>query len=83
MAKLKRSRKASADSNVKASRILAELIGEEPADKPPAKKDRAAVALGRKGGKRGGPARAKVLTPEERSEIAKKAAAARWGEKPS
>jgi hypothetical protein len=32
-----------------------------------------------KGGKRGGKARARALTPEQRSEIAKKAAAARWG----
>ena len=39
------------------------------------------VELGSKGGKEGGRARAKVLTPERRREIAKKAAAARWGEK--
>ncbi len=32
-----------------------------------------------KGGKKGGKARADKLTPEERSEIAKKAAAKRWG----
>jgi hypothetical protein len=32
----------------------------------------------RKGGKRGGKARAKKLTPEERSEIARRAALARW-----
>jgi len=32
----------------------------------------------RKGGKKGGPARAKALTPEQRSEIAQAAAAARW-----
>jgi hypothetical protein len=31
-----------------------------------------------KGGKKGGKARAHTLTPEERSEIAKKAAKARW-----
>jgi hypothetical protein len=41
-------------------------------------KNRAAVALGRLGGKKGGKARAKKLTPEQRSEIAKKAAKARW-----
>ena len=34
-----------------------------------------------RGGKKGGAARAAKLTPEERSEIAKKAAAKRWGEK--
>lgn len=38
-------------------------------------KDKAAQALGRKGGK----ARASSMTPERRAEIAKKAAAKRWG----
>jgi len=38
----------------------------------------AAAAFGRMGGKIGGPARAASLTPKKRSEIAKKAAAARW-----
>ena|ERR1700682_1147269 len=42
------------------------------------KKDPAAVALGRKGGKKGGPARAAKLTPEQRSESARKAVQARW-----
>jgi hypothetical protein len=37
-----------------------------------------AVALGRKGGKKGGPARMKKLTAEERTELARKAIAARW-----
>ena len=37
-----------------------------------------AVALGRLGGKKGGKARAEKLTPERRSEIARKAAQARW-----
>ena len=41
-------------------------------------KDPAAVALGRKGGLKGGKARAKSLTPDQRSEIAKKAAKVRW-----
>ncbi len=38
-------------------------------------------ALGRTGGLKGGKARAASLSPKKRSEIAKKAAAARWGEK--
>jgi hypothetical protein len=42
------------------------------------KKDPAAVALGRKGGKKGGPARAAKLTSEQRSESARKAVRARW-----
>ncbi len=41
-------------------------------------KDPAAVSLGRRGGLKGGKARAAALTPEQRSEIARKAAAARW-----
>jgi hypothetical protein len=40
-------------------------------------KDPAAKALGRKGGA----ARAKSMPPERRAEIAKKAAAKRWGAK--
>jgi len=42
------------------------------------KKNPAAVALGRLGGLKGGKARAKKLTPEQRSAIAKKAAESRW-----
>ena len=44
----------------------------------PNKKNPHAVALGRKGGKKGGPARAAKLSPEERRESARKAAEARW-----
>ena len=42
------------------------------------RKNPAAVALGRRGGKIGGPARAAKLTPEQRSESARKAVQARW-----
>lgn len=42
-------------------------------------KNPVAVASGRKGGLSGGKARAKALSAEKRSAIAKKAAAARWG----
>lgn len=41
-------------------------------------KDPAAVALGRKGGLKGGKARAEKLTANQRSAIAKKAATLRW-----
>jgi hypothetical protein len=41
----------------------------------------AASAMGRKGGLKGGVARAKALSPKKRSDIAKKAAAARWNKK--
>jgi len=48
----------------------------EATEKP--EKNPAAVALGRLGGLKGGKARAQKLTPEERSEIARRAAQARW-----
>jgi hypothetical protein len=44
-------------------------------------KNPAAVALGKLGGPKGGPARAKALSPERRREIAKAAAKARWSGK--
>ena len=50
----------------------------EPAAPP---KDPAAVSLGRRGGLKGGPARAKKLSKKRLSEIGKKAAAKRWGKR--
>lgn len=41
-------------------------------------KNPAAVELGRRGGLKGGKARAEALTPKKRKEIAQKAAKARW-----
>ena len=41
-------------------------------------KNPAAVTLGRRGGLRGGPARAEALSPEQRKAIARRAANARW-----
>jgi hypothetical protein len=38
-----------------------------------------AAALGRLGGLKGGPARARALSPERRREIARRAARKRWG----
>jgi len=61
-----------------AKRIVDEATGEEPITPPPPQKNQAAVELGRLGGKKGGKARAESLTPEQRSEIAKKAAQKRW-----
>lgn len=55
--------------------------GEIEEENPDTGKDPAAVALGRKGGLKGGKARAKKLTAKRRSEIAKKAAASRWGKR--
>jgi hypothetical protein len=59
-----------------AQSIVDEATGNAP--DPDAGKNPAAVALGRLGGVKGGNARAAKLTAQQRSEIAKKAAAARW-----
>jgi hypothetical protein len=45
------------------------------------KKNSAAVSLGRLGGLKGGKARAAKLTPEQRSEIARKGGLNRWKKK--
>lgn len=50
----------------------------QPQGVSPKKKNPAAVALGRLGGKVGGKARAAKLSPAKRKAIAKKAAAKRW-----
>ena len=42
---------------------------------------RVMAAMGRKGGKIGGKRRLTTMTPEQRREVALKAAKARWGEK--
>lgn len=61
-------------------RIAARTEGRpEPEEPKEPEKNPAAVELGRLGGKKGGIARAKKLTAKKRSEIAKKAARARWG----
>ena len=77
-----RSRKKPAkDFNQIARSIVDQATGQDtppPAKKPIKKKNPAAVALGRKGGLKGGKARAAKLTKEQRSESARKAAKARW-----
>ena len=55
--------------------VMRIATGEEEEEYEDDGKDPAAKALGAKGGQ----ARAKKLTPEQRSEIARKAAAKRWG----
>ena len=80
MPKRSSSRKPS-DPNQLAALIVADATGEAPARKH--RKNPSAVALGRRGGLKGGKARAASLSPEERSEIAKRAAAARWKDKPA
>lgn len=70
--------KRPADVIANAVRVARIATGEEPEDLTDDGKDKAAVSLGKRGGK----ARAENMTPERRAEIAKKAAASRWKDKP-
>ena len=68
------------DVNEIAFRVTREATGEAP-EEAPSGKNPAAVALGRLGGMKGGKARAAKLSADERSEIARRAAIARWGKR--
>jgi hypothetical protein len=74
----KRSSKGRKDLNQLAASIVAQATGEEEVQVEQTEKNPAAVALGRLGGLIGGAARAEKLSPKKRSQIAKKAATARW-----
>lgn len=85
MQKRSRKKKKKLDVNELANIVVNEATEPEDTEKPPEKpnpedegKNPAAVALGRLGGLKGGKARAKKLTKEQRSEAARKAALARW-----
>lgn len=65
-----------ADLNRRAAAVVAEATGQAP--DPDQGKNPHAVALGKLGGTKGGPARAEKLSASRRREIARKAAAARW-----
>jgi len=69
----KRSRKPKSDPNTAAFDALRRLTEGTSNGKDPL-----AVALGRRGGLKGGHARAAKMTAKERSASAKKAAEARW-----
>ena len=73
----KRGKQGPEDVNEIAFRVTQEATGEAPPE-PEREKNPAAVALGRLGGVKGGKARAAKLTPKQRSEIARRAARARW-----
>lgn len=70
------------DINELAAAIVAEATEEKqpeiPTENQPKEKNPHAVALGRLGGLKGGPARKRKLTKKQRSEIAQKAATSRW-----
>lgn len=73
-----RSRKRPRDPNQVAKLVVDIATGEVEDVTSDAGKDPAAVALGRKGGLKGGKARAEKMTAEQRSEAARRAAKARW-----
>jgi len=65
------------DVNQVAYRFVRAAVG-EPVEEAPKKKNVAAAKLGAKGGKKGGKARARKLTDEQRAKSATVAALARW-----
>ena len=76
-----RSSKRPRDVNSLAKLIADVATGQAELPKTDDGKDPAAVALGRKGGLKGGRARADGMSAKRRSEIAMKAASARWKDK--
>jgi hypothetical protein len=62
----------------KLAKAIVDIATGQAEPEPDRGKDPAAVALGRKGGLKGGKARAAKMTPSQRSAAAKKAAKARW-----
>ena len=60
---------------------LAKFLVDQATGETPLQKESARAKAGRLGGIKGGAQRAITLTPEQRSEIAKKAAAKRWSGK--
>lgn len=66
------------DLNKLAASIVDEATDEPPPQADEPEKNSAAVELGRRGGLKGGKARAARMSAEERSESARKAARARW-----
>jgi hypothetical protein len=78
-----RSPKRPRDPNQLGKLVVDLATGEATDTDPDLGEDPAAVALGRKGGLKGGKARAVKLTPEERSAAARKAASARWADWPT
>ena len=73
------------DFSTIARSVVEQAIGEKldgsPLPDKYAGKNPAAVALGKLGGAKGGRARAEALSAKKRSQIAKKAALARWDRK--
>jgi hypothetical protein len=71
---------------VQLGKLIGDILTGQVEDRAPERqtdstKDQAAVALGRKGGLKGGRARANSLTPEQRKKIAQAAAKKRWADR--
>lgn len=66
------------DPNELAFQVFQEAIGEAPRQLPEPPDESPAAVAKRKGATKGGQRRASKLTPEQRREIAQKAAAKRW-----
>jgi hypothetical protein len=81
----KKIRGISRDVNQNAARVVALSTGQSIPELSAAEQRRlrsqAASILGKLGGSKGGKERAKRLTAQQRSDIAKKAASVRWSEK--
>ena len=73
-----RSSKRPRDANQLAKHIVDIAAGEVEDERKRGSKNPAAVALGKLGGQKGGRARAKSMSAERRSEIARLAARKRW-----
>lgn len=66
---------------VQLGKLMVDIMTGQVSDKVDDGKDAAASDLGRSGGAKGGKARAEKLDAERRAEIARRAAACRWGRK--
>lgn len=60
------------------AKLIVDMSTGQAEPEPESTKDPLAVELGRRGGLKGGKARAANMTADERREAARKAAAARW-----
>lgn len=72
---------------VQLGKLIGDILTGQVEDRAPGNakdshKDQNAVALGRKGGLKGGHARADSLTPAQRKKIARAAAKSRWDKQP-
>jgi len=77
----KRSSKRPRDLNSLAASLVGDATDEAPQGSTEPEKDPSAVALGRRGGLKGGKARASKMTSEQRADVARRAAQARWAKR--